>query len=109
MLNNDEVMSLYENVARLTAAMLQAARQQDWEQLDELESQRLQQISALKTKGPATPFFGALRTKKIDILEKILSDDRAISDVTQPWMNELQALIHNTGTRRILAQSYSPG
>jgi flagellar protein FliT len=107
MLNNDEVMSLYENVSRLTAAMLQAAKQQDWEQLDALEAQCSHEISILKTKGPATPFFGALRVRKIEILEKIMRDDRAIRDATQPWMNELQALIHNTGTRRKLEQRYS--
>lgn len=107
MLSNDEVISLYENVARITAAMLQAAKEQDWEQLDALEAQCSHEISVLKTKGPATPFFGPLRTRKIEILKKIMHDDRVIRDTTQPWMNKLQALIHNTGTRRNLEQRYS--
>jgi flagellar protein FliT len=107
MLNNDEVMSLYENVSHLTAAMLQAAKQQDWEQLDTLEAKCSHEVNILKTKGPTTPFFGALRIRKIEILEKIMRDDRAIRDATQPWINELQALIRNTDTRHKLEQRYS--
>jgi flagellar protein FliT len=107
MLNNDEVMSLYENVSRLTGAMLQAAKQQDWEQLNSLETQCSHEINVLKVNGPAAPLMGALRIRKIEILEKILSDDKAIRDATQPWMTELQALIRNTGTRRKLEQGYS--
>ena len=44
--------------------------------------------------------------RKIEILKKIMHDDRVIRDTTQPWMNKLQALIHNTGTRRNLEQRY---
>jgi len=107
MLNNDEVMSLYESVSRLTAEMLEAARKQDWEQLNSLESQCTQEVSILKTKGPATPLFGALQSRKIEILQKILRDDRAIRAATQPWMNELQALLHSGASQHKLAPRYS--
>ena len=109
MLNGEQVISLYENVSVITAMMLQAARQQDWEQLDSLESQCSHEIEILKTQGPAMPLLGPMRIRKIEIINKILRDDRAIRDATQPWLNELQALIQNTGTRRKLEHGYAAG
>ena len=73
MLTNDVVMSLYENVSRLTTEMLDAARKQDWAQLDSLESQCTLEISILNTAAAVAPFFGDLQTRKTEILKKILS------------------------------------
>ena len=106
MLNGEEIISLYENVSAITGQMLQAAQQQDWARLETLESKCSREIEVIKTRGPLAPVYGDMRQRKIKLLQKILRDDRAIRDATEPWLNEIQALILNTGTRRKLAQHY---
>lgn len=106
MLNGDEVISLYENVSAITGQMLQAAQQQDWARLETLESKCSREIEVIRIRGPLAPVYGDMRQRKINLLQKILRDDRAIRDATEPWLNEIQALILNTGTRRKLAQHY---
>ena len=49
---------------------------------------------------------GEQRERKINLLKKILRDDRLIRDATQPWLKELQALMRNTGNQRKLARHY---
>ena len=106
MLNGEEVISIYETVSTITGEMLLAAQRQDWDQLETLESQCSHQIEIIKTRGPLAPVHGDQREHKISLLQKILHDDRLIRDATQPWLNELQALIHNTGNQRKLARHY---
>lgn len=106
MLNGEELISIYETVSDITGQMLLAAQRQDWDQLETLESQCSKQIEIIQTQGPLAPVYGAQRKRKLSLLQKILQDDRLIRDMTQPWINELQALINNTGNQRKLAQHY---
>ncbi len=106
MLNGEEVISIYETVSTITGQMLVAAQRQDWDQLETLEVQCAQQIEIIKTRGPLASVDGDLRQRKIGLLQKILLDDRLIRDATQPWLNKLQALLHNTGNQRKLARHY---
>jgi flagellar protein FliT len=46
------------------------------------------------------------RQRKVDLLRKILDDDRRIRDLTSPWMAHLSAMIGNTTTQRRLANAY---
>lgn len=49
---------------------------------------------------------GAERERKVEIIKKILADDREIRNITEPWMNKLSMLINSTGTERKLNQAY---
>jgi flagellar protein FliT len=106
MLEGIEVIAIYENVSAITSQMLLAAQQKDLARLAVLESQCAQQIDIIKNRGPLSPVAGVLRERKIDLLKKILQDDRLIRNVTQPWLTELQALIQNTGNQNKLARHY---
>jgi flagellar protein FliT len=39
--------------------------------------------------GGAAPLKGDARARKIELLKQILANDRAIRDVTEPWMGRL--------------------
>lgn len=106
MMDHDAVISLYESVSDLTGQMLTAAQQRDWENLVALEAACSARVAALKHGEPATPLSGETRSRKVAIIRQILAHDRAIRDLTTPWMAQLAALIGNAGSERKLAMSY---
>jgi len=103
------ILSLYESVAMISGSMLLAARDHDWDLLADLETRYSEAIERIKATLPDTPLPEDERQHKVQIIQKILDDDRAIRDITQPWLRELQQLILNTGTQRKLAQAYGHG
>jgi flagellar protein FliT len=105
----NHILSLYESVATISGAMLLAARDHDWNLLAELESRYSATIERIKAALPDGPLPDEERLRKVQLIQKILDDDRAIRDITQPWLRELQQLIFNTGTQRKLAQAYGTG
>jgi len=106
MMNGQEVISLYETVAGLTTQMLDAARSGDWDRLVVLESDCNSQVQRLKHGEPVEPLAGPVRQRKVEIIRKILADDREIRNLTEPWMQQLTALMQNAGTERKLSQAY---
>ena len=83
----NEVLAMYENIAALSGRMAVAAREADWNGLAQLESQCAQQASSVKTGVPTLD--GAQRKRKIDLLKQIMANDRAVRDITEPWMGQL--------------------
>jgi flagellar protein FliT len=88
MMTSNEVLSMYENLAGLTAKMSVAAKEGDWDTLTSLEKQCAGHAAAVQTGVPA--LSGAPRLRKIDLLKQIMANDRAIRDVTDPWMGRLE-------------------
>jgi flagellar protein FliT len=87
-MTSNDVLSMYENLAGLTAKMSVAAQSGDWASLASLEKQCASQATAVQTGVPA--LSGAPRMRKIDLLKQIMANDRAIRDVTEPWMGRLE-------------------
>ena len=102
-----EMITIYEHVASLTAQMLSAAKERDWEKLSSLEDSctcEVEKIRSLDTDSPLTP---ELRRKKVRVIQEILSNDRQIRDITEPWMAELQQLMHSSSTSLKLNKTYA--
>ncbi|WP_308633235.1 flagellar protein FliT [Massilia forsythiae] len=74
-------------MAALTGRMAIAAREGDWNGLARLETQCVLQASAAKAGVPALE--GEQRKRKIDLLKQMMANDRAVRDVTEPWMGQL--------------------
>jgi flagellar protein FliT len=89
-MTSSEVLAMYENIAGLSNQMVAAARMCDWDGLSELEGQCAGASHAVATGVPA--LSGAPRLRKIDLLKQILANDRAIRDVTEPWMNNVPGM-----------------
>ena len=89
-MNSTEVLSMYENIAGLSNQMVAAARMSDWDGLRRLEGQCASEARGAAAGVPA--LSGAPRLRKIDLLKQILANDRAIRDVTEPWMNQVPGL-----------------
>lgn len=106
-MNNDDVISLYETVAVITSEMVVAARSGNWEQVAVLETRCASQVAILKTDQPQALLSGERRLRKVQIIQKILANDREIRTIAEPWMATLSKLINSTGTERKLSQAYS--
>jgi flagellar protein FliT len=105
MMNEQDVIEVYENVATITDQMLAAARRGDWDRLIVLENRCSDQVTILRN-GEPPQLSGELRERKVQIIHKILADDREIRNLTEPWMAHLSKLINSTGTERKLNQAY---
>jgi flagellar protein FliT len=106
MMSGQDVLSIYQAMVELTEQMVTAAADSDWDQLVLLEQRCARHVQTLKEHEPAQALSGAGRQKKIDLIKQLLADDRAIRELTTPWMTQLSALINNTGTERRLAHAY---
>jgi flagellar protein FliT len=107
-MNSQEVVSLYETISVITDQMLSAARSANWVQLASLEKLCAQHIETIKV-GDKEPAQGAVRERKVKIIQKILADDREIRNITEPWMHRLSMQISNVNSRRKLAKAYGVG
>lgn len=86
-MTSTEVLSMYENIAGLSSKMVVAAQMSDWDGLNRMENQCAAESVPALTGLPALD--GSARQRKIDLLKQILANDRAIRDVTEPWMGRL--------------------
>jgi flagellar protein FliT len=101
-----EVISLYESIADLTDQMLAAARKEDWALLSKLEIDCAHVVDFLKRNEVEVVLSNDRRDRKIEILKKILEDDRDIRKLTEPGLQKLSSLIQSTSTERKLANTY---
>jgi flagellar protein FliT len=87
-----DVLSMYENIAGLTTKMASAARLSDWDGLSKLENQCASEARRMCA-SPLPALAGASRMRKIELLKKILANDREIRNVTEPWMTQLSKIM----------------
>lgn len=106
MMNSEDILTVYESVADLTGQMLDAAGSNDWERLVELEQQCTSKVSSLRMGEAGQILTGPARKRKVELIKKVLADDRRIRDLTTPWMAHLAKLINSNGTQRRLANAY---
>ena len=105
-MNSQDIIALYETVAVITHQMLEAARNGDWEQLAALESRCTSHVATIKSGESPAPLTGAVRERKVKIIQKILADDREIRTITEPWMRQVSALMNSNNAERKLSKAY---
>ncbi len=105
-MNSQELMSIYENVAVITGQMVGAAQEHDWQLLAELEDSCSAQVRAIRENDTPVELAQADQMKKVDVIKKILADDRKIRDITQPRMAQLTEMMRRSSTQGKLARAY---
>lgn len=95
MLNSQQTLAAYENLLMITQKMLEAAKIGDSQQMHYLEDRFNYHIRTIINAGGPVKLTGELRHKKIQLLHHILENDKAIRDITDPWLKELSSLINN--------------
>lgn len=98
---------MYETVADITDQMLAAARSGNWDLLTELEMRCTRQVEVIKNRdNPQQTLPHDARERKVEIIKKILADDREIRALTEPWMTQLGVMMNSAGTERKLSKAY---
>jgi flagellar protein FliT len=100
-------IEIYEELALLSARMVEAARLGLWNDLIALE----QQVSALRKtlsadEDPNAGLDGVELMRKATLIQKVLDDDAEIRRFTEPWMEQVRAYLGSGAKRRQIAQAY---
>lgn len=106
MMTNQEILSVYADMAKLTEQMLDRARLGEWDEMVALEQRCAMHVRVLQGQEDPQPMQGEQRERKVELIRQMLTADRQIRDLTMPWMAQLSALINSTGTERRLVNAY---
>ncbi len=105
-MNSDEIISIYEDASCLTRQMLVAARESDWDQLVEHETQCAARLAQLISARPAQTQSAEFQRRKGALIRAMLDDDAEIRMLVEPWLAKLSELIGSTRQQSRLHQSY---
>ncbi len=106
--NNAEVMKLYADIANQSQLMLDSAKAGDWDALCEAEeicSRLIHELQTIK-QAQQTELNERERTQHIGYLKKILADDAAIRDITEPRLKQLEEFLRAANNTHKLSNSY---
>lgn len=109
MTNETQVVAAYEALLAISAEMVTAARERDWERLVALERRCRGLVDRLRAIDGPGPLSGALRDRKAEIIRKVLADDAEIRNITEPWIARLQSLLEGSLREKRLRQAYGLG
>lgn len=103
-------IGLYETMSEISARMVQAARNSDWNQLVALEQDVAHLRDTLTQPGgrdrPAAVLTPEQRARKLQLIHRILADDAEVRRHTEPWMDSVRRFL-GAGTRsRNVRQAY---
>jgi flagellar protein FliT len=106
-MQREPVIVLYEAVGLITERMLTAAQHGNWELLEALEHECAAQVATLAAIAPGAPLSGAGRAHKLKLLQRIMTADRELRVIVEPWMAKLAACMQRGGPERGAAALYA--
>ncbi len=92
-MTTSDILLVYDEMVQISQQMLDAAHRQDWPSFTTLESVCEEHIKQIHQRDDQLPLTAEEVEKKIDLLMKILADDRQIRDLLEPWMGRLSAIM----------------
>ncbi|HEX4917612.1 MAG TPA: flagellar protein FliT [Limnobacter sp.] len=106
--NNRAVMKLYAAIANQSQAMLESAKAGDWDALCAAEEQCSRLIAELQAvkEVQQIELNEKERNEHISYLKKILADDAAIRDITEPRLKQLEEFLRTASNSQKLSNSY---
>jgi len=99
------IIEEYQHLSDITGQMREAASHGDWDKLVELEQRCTQQVTALKPHD-VVPSDETSRKQKADLIRKMLADDKAIRELTEPWMRQLERIMQSARSEQRLQHAY---
>lgn len=86
------IIEHYEAIAGASRRMLKAARAGQWDEVSLEEDSCRALIAALK-RARATGSTPARREQRLALLRSMLADDAEIRELSEPWLQQLEALL----------------
>lgn len=99
-------LRLYERIAEASRRMLEAARAEDWEGLVAAEADCAALIERARGFSSTERFSPEERSRKNEILRRLLADDAEIRARLQPWLAKLETLLGAAGRGRRMQHGY---
>ena len=106
-MSNQEVLSIYADVADIFRQMAQAACNNDWALLVTLQERSNLLMQAIKAKDAQAALHEQERAQKIALIESILADDTVIRDMTIPHMAQLSQRMKRSSMQTRLKRVYA--
>ena len=92
-MSHENVCSLYESVAEVTNQMLQAAQNQEWDELSALEVTCADYVEQIRDFEEVQSTDGEAYKRKLKSIKLILANDREIRNLMAPWMMKLNNML----------------
>jgi flagellar protein FliT len=80
----------YEDIARASHCMLEAALHSDWERVEQIESQCREMIERLKQVSRRGALSEPEERRRIELLREILRDDARMRLQAEPWLRNME-------------------
>jgi flagellar protein FliT len=89
----DGLLDYYKAIEKTSRQMLEAAQQEDWDQVVRLEGACAVLIAQLRYKSRSAELGPEERKEKVAIMQRILRTDAEIRCLAEPWLNDLAQLV----------------
>ncbi|MDX1914267.1 MAG: flagellar protein FliT [Methylophilus sp.] len=96
----------YLALGTMMRQMIEAARQQDWDKVLELETLHLVKIHQIKMHDASTALSNTLKAQKMAIMQSILHDEQEIRSLIRLKMDALAQLMHGAQMKTKLDYAY---
>lgn len=106
--NTERLLSVYDTLSRTTGCMVLAAQRGDWERLARLEKDCAQIVAELSALEAGDGLAEDMAPRKAELIRKVLADDRAIRDITEPWLKRLESQLGANRREQRLLGAYGP-
>jgi flagellar protein FliT len=104
--DTERLLMAYDRLSHKTGCMLNAAQRGDWEQLVSLEKDCADLVAELSSLETDDELPQTVRTRKLALVRKVLADDAAIRNITEPWMRKLEAMLGANRREQRLLNAY---
>ena len=102
-------IELYEEMSLLSARMVEAARDAEWDTLIELEHDVTGLRKALMAAPEDNCAAGTDVVRKRRLIQRILEDDAEVRRHTEPWMEHVRKYLGDNTRRRDVEKAYAAG
>ncbi len=99
-------LALFEEISTLSAQMVAAARENNWQQLVDLE----RSVAALRDQLMTEDSNNLLSPDEMELkralIQRILDDDAEVRRHTEPWMEQVKRFLGGNAKRRQVESAY---
>ena len=106
--DTEKLLDTYDRLSRTTGSMLNAAQCGDWERLVDLEKSCASLVAELTALENDVALPRGVRARKHELLRKVLADDAAIRNITEPWVQQLGSMLDANRREQRLLRTYGP-
>ena len=106
--DTEHLQSTYAELGCTTGRMLDAALEGRWEDLVALERQCAELIATMSRLETEDPLPESVRASKVTMIRKVLADDAAIRNITEPWLQQLGSMLGANRHSQRLLRTYGP-